>query len=154
MPALNLVQLIGRLGKDPESRFTPRGRRVTTFSLAVDRRWKTSQGEDQQATDWFNIEMWGALADVAQRYLQKGRLVYLSGRLQTDRYEEGGETRYFTKVVAQQMQMLDWPEGESEQALQAGAEPDPSLESEEEVSGDGWPGHNETPASGAAAYDG
>jgi single-strand DNA-binding protein len=106
MPALNKVQLIGYLGKDPEIRFTPKGSKVCTFSVAVDRRWKS--GEDvKEATDWFNIEVWGKLGEFCQTYLGKGRLVYLEGRLQTDRYEHEGETRYFTKVVARQVQFLD-----------------------------------------------
>ena len=107
MPALNRVQLIGHLGKDPETRFTPTGKKVCTFSLAVDRRWKTSDGERKQATDWFNIEAWGRLGEICQQYLGKGRLVFVEGRLQTDRYEHEGETRYFTKVIARQVQMLD-----------------------------------------------
>jgi len=73
----------------------------------VGRRWKDSQGETKEATDWFNVEAWGRLAEICQAYLGKGRLVFIEGRLQTDRYESQGETRYFTKVIAQQMQMLD-----------------------------------------------
>lgn len=107
MPALNKIQLIGRLGKDPETRFTPKGSKICHFSLAVDRHFKTTSGETKEATDWFNIEVWGKLGEFCQSYLGKGRLVYLEGRLQTDRYEHEGETRYFTKVVARQMQILD-----------------------------------------------
>ena len=107
MPGLNKVQLIGYLGKDPETRFTPKGSKVTGFSLAVDRRWKSSEGETKETTDWFNIEAWGRLGEICQQYLHKGSLVYLEGRLQTDRYEQEGQTRYFTKVVTNQMQMLD-----------------------------------------------
>jgi len=107
MPALNRVQLIGRLGRDPETRFIPTGRKVCTFSLAVDRRWKSKEGETRAATDWFNVEAWERLGEICQNYLNKGRLVYIEGRLQTDRYEQEGETRYFTKVIARHMQMLD-----------------------------------------------
>lgn len=107
MPSLNRIQLIGRLGKDPEVRFTPNGKKVCTFSLAVSRRWKSSAGEDKEATDWFNIEAWGRLGEICKQYLSKGRLVFLEGQLRTDRYEHEGEIRYFTKVVATQMQMLD-----------------------------------------------
>ena len=106
MPGLNRVQLIGRLGKDPETRFTPKGSKVCTFSVAVDRRWK-SEGESKESTDWFNVEAWGKLGEICQNYLGKGRLVFIEGRLQTDRYEADDEIRYFTKVVASQMQMLD-----------------------------------------------
>lgn len=128
MPALNRVQLIGRLGKDPETRYTPTGKKVCTFSLAVDRRWKSSEGETRQATDWFNIEAWGRLGEICQDYLSKGRLIFVEGRLQTDRYEQEGETRYFTKVVATAMQILDRraeaePEPEIEETFALGEEP-------------------------------
>lgn len=107
MPALNRVQLIGRLGKDPESRFTPTGKKVTTFSLAVSNRWKSGSGETKEYTEWINVEAWGRLGEICQEYLRKGSLIYLEGRLKTDRYEDKGETKYYTKVVALLMQMLD-----------------------------------------------
>jgi single-strand DNA-binding protein len=107
MPALNRVQIIGRLGKDPETRFTPSGKKVTQFSVAVNRHWKNAAGEVKEVTDWFNVDAWGHLGEICQQYLSKGRLVFIEGRMQTDRYEQGGETRYFTKVVAGQMLMLD-----------------------------------------------
>ena len=122
MPALNRVQLIGRLGKDPETRFTTTGRKVCKFSLAVNRTWKTGEGEAKEATDWFNVEAWGRLGEVSQQYLTKGKLVFVEGRLQTDRYEHEGETRYFTKVVASQMQMLDRKPEEAEVMAEEGAE--------------------------------
>jgi single-strand DNA-binding protein len=107
MPALNRVQLIGNLGRDPETRYTPSGKKVCNFSLAVNRRFKTSEGETKESTDWFNLEAWGRLGEFCQEYLSKGRLVYVEGRLHTDRYEQGGETRFFTKVIISNMQMLD-----------------------------------------------
>lgn len=107
MPSLNRIQLIGHLGKDPEVRSTPTGKKVTSFSVAVSRRWKNSAGEDKESTDWFNVEAWGRLGEVCKQYLRKGRLVFLEGHLRTDRYDHEGETRYFTKVIASQMQMLD-----------------------------------------------
>jgi len=107
MPALNRVQLIGRLGKDPESKYTPTGKKVTHFSLAVSQRWKTA-GETKEYTEWVNIEAWGRLGEVCQEYLKKGSLVYLEGRLKTEKYEDKeGETKYFTKVVALSLQFLD-----------------------------------------------
>jgi single-strand DNA-binding protein len=107
MPALNKVQLIGRLGKDPESRSTPIGKKVAHFSLAVSQRWKSAEG-DKEYTEWINVEAWGRLGEVCQQYLHKGSLVFLEGRLKTDKYEDkGGETKYYTKVVALSMQMLD-----------------------------------------------
>jgi len=106
MPALNRVQLIGRLGKDPESKFTPSGKKVAHFSLAVSQRWKSS-GETKEYTEWVNIEAWGRLGEVCQEYLKKGSLVYLEGRLKTEKYEDKGDTKYFTKVVALTLQFLD-----------------------------------------------
>ena len=107
MPALNRVQLIGRLGKDPESKYTPTGKKVVHFSLAVSQRWKVA-GENKEYTEWVNIEAWGRLGEVCQEYLKKGSLVYLEGRLKTDKYEDqSGDTKYFTKVVALGLQFLD-----------------------------------------------
>ena len=107
MPTLNRVQLIGRLGKDPESKFTPTGKKVAHFSLAVSQRWKTA-GETKEYTEWVNIEAWGRLGEVCQEYLQKGSLIYLEGRLKTEKYEgKEGDTKYFTKVVALSIQFLD-----------------------------------------------
>ena len=108
MPTLNRVQLIGRLGKDPESRFIPSGKKVVSFSLAVSNRWKTAEGEAKDSTEWVNIEAWGRLGDICAQYLHKGSLVYLEGRLKTDKYaDKSGENKYYTKVVALSMQMLD-----------------------------------------------
>ncbi|MEW5867946.1 MAG: single-stranded DNA-binding protein [Chloroflexota bacterium] len=114
MPSLNRVQLIGYLGRDPETRFTPTGKKVTQFSVAVSRRWRGAEGESKERTDWFNVEAWGKLGETCQEYLHKGSLTYIEGRLQTDQYEQEGEKRYFTKVVASHMQMLDRKSGEEE----------------------------------------
>ena len=106
MPALNRVQLIGRLGRDPESRYTPTGKKVAHFSLAVSQRWKVA-GESKEYTEWVNIEAWDRLGEVCQEYLKKGSLIYVEGRLRTDKYEaRDGDTRYYTKVVAQIVQFL------------------------------------------------
>jgi single-strand DNA-binding protein len=107
MPTLNRVQLIGRLGKDPESKFTPTGKKVCHFSLAVSNRWKDKSGGTKESTEWVNIEAWGRLGEVCQEYLKKGSLIFLEGRLKTDRYEDKGETKYFTKIVAQTLEFLD-----------------------------------------------
>ncbi|MDP1547411.1 MAG: single-stranded DNA-binding protein [Anaerolineales bacterium] len=107
MPTLNRVQLIGRLGKDPESKFTPTGKKVCHFSLAVSNRWKDKNGETKETTEWVNIEAWGRLGEVCQEYLKKGSLIFVEGRLKTDKYEDKGETKFFTKVVAQSLQFLD-----------------------------------------------
>ncbi|OGO23950.1 MAG: hypothetical protein A2Y54_01800 [Chloroflexi bacterium RBG_16_51_16] len=112
MPALNRIQLIGRLGRDPENRFTPTGKNVTHFSIAVSNRWKGRDGVWKDATDWVNIEAWGRLGEVCTQYLHKGSLIYLEGRLKTDKYQSQGETKYFSKVVMNGMQMLDKKQAE------------------------------------------
>jgi single-strand DNA-binding protein len=106
MPALNRVQLIGYLGRDPESRYTATGKRVTDFPIAISHRWRDDSGETQEHTEWVNIEAWGRLAETCHEYLIKGSLAYVEGRLKTDRYEDEGEPRYFTKVVARTVQFL------------------------------------------------
>ena len=107
MAGLNRVQLIGYLGKDPEARFTPTGKQVVKFSVAVSNRWK-KDGELQEHTEWINIEAWGGLAETCNEYLRKGSLVFMEGRIKTDKYQDDSDvTRYFTKVVINQMQMLD-----------------------------------------------
>jgi single-strand DNA-binding protein len=108
MPSLNRVQLIGYLGKDPEAHYTPNGKKVCNFSIAVNNRWRTVEGEDRETTDWFYVEAWERLAGVCEEYLHKGSLIYVEGRLRTYKMEgEQGETRYFTRVIAQNLQMLD-----------------------------------------------
>jgi single-strand DNA-binding protein len=123
MPNLNRVQIIGRLGKDPEARTTKTGSAVVSFSVAVDRLWKSRGGESRKETDWFNVEAWGKLGQICLKFLGKGRLVFIEGRLLTQRWEHEGEARYFTKVVASSMQMLDRPketeETEAEMPLEA-----------------------------------
>ncbi len=116
MPALNKVQLIGRLGKDPEARFTSKGKKYTRFSLAVARTWKDPEGGKQEATDWFNIEAWGKLGEICAGYLKKGRLVYIEGRLRTDQWQDKDtqEMHYRTLVVAGSMQILDRKRTEQE----------------------------------------
>jgi single-strand DNA-binding protein len=105
---LNRVQLIGHLGKDPEIRFTPNGKKVAHFSLAVSNRWKSTEGESKEYEEWVNVEAWGRLGEVCQQYLHKGSLIFLEGRLKTDKYKDkSGEAKYYTKVVALSMQMLD-----------------------------------------------
>ncbi len=115
MPALNRIQLIGYLGRDPDSRFTPSGKRVTHFSLGITQRWKTGD-ENRESTEWINVEVWDRLAEICSEYLKKGSLVYVEGRIKTDKYEDNGSNRYFTKVVALQVQFLDRRQADEEMA--------------------------------------
>ena len=109
MADLNRIQLIGNLGQDPESRYTPIGRQLARFPLATNRRWKTSDGEEKGATDWFNIECWNGLGEAVSTYLHKGRKVFVEGRLQIDQYEKDGQINQYVKVVASNVIFLDNP---------------------------------------------
>lgn len=104
---LNKVMIIGRLGRDPEMRYTPSGRPVTTFSMATSRTWNTSEGEKRTETEWFNVVAWGSLAEICKQYLTKGMQVYVEGRLQTRHWDDpDGNKHASTEIVANEMIML------------------------------------------------
>ena len=105
---LNKVLLIGRIGRDPEMRYTPSGRPVTTFSVGTSRSWNTADGERRTETEWFNVVAWSNLAEICKQYLVKDRLVYIEGRLQTRQWEDSDGNRHTsTEIVANEMIMLD-----------------------------------------------
>jgi single-strand DNA-binding protein len=105
---LNKVMIIGRVGRDPEMRYTPTGRPVTTFSVGTSRSWNTSDGERRTETEWFNVVSWSNLAEICKQYLSKDQLVYIEGRLQTRYWEDQeGNKRSATEIVASEMIMLD-----------------------------------------------
>ncbi|HUJ75933.1 MAG TPA: single-stranded DNA-binding protein, partial [bacterium] len=98
---LNKAMLIGRLGKDPEIRYTKAGDAVANFTLATDDTWRDKQGNKQERTEWHTIVAWGRLADFVQNYLKKGRQIYVEGRLQTrDWTDQQNVKHYRTEVVA------------------------------------------------------
>lgn len=97
---MNRVQIMGNLGKDPEIKVTNGGKTVARLSVAVNRKYTDSQGEEKQYTEWVNVVAWGKLAEAAGNELQKGDYVYAEGRYSTRSYEKNDETRYFTEVVA------------------------------------------------------
>lgn len=103
---LNLCQFIGRLGSDPDMRFMTSGKAVASFSIAVGSQWKDKSGEKQESTEWVTITAFDKLAEICGEYLKKGSHVYVSGRFKTEKYEKDGQTKYSTKIVAEQMQML------------------------------------------------
>lgn len=105
---VNKVILIGRLGKDPEVRYTPDGTMVTTFRMATDEQWKDKNGEKVQRTEWHQIVTYRKLAEICGNYLVKGKLVFIEGRIQTRSWEDKeGVKRYTTEIIASNMQMLD-----------------------------------------------
>lgn len=104
---LNKIMIIGNVGKDPEMRFTPSGKPVTSFSVAVSRKY-TVDGERREETEWFNVVAWNKLAEICNQYLNKGSKVFIEGRLQTRTWEgQDGEKKYRTELVASDMEMLD-----------------------------------------------
>ena len=111
---LNKVMIIGQLERDPEMRYTPSGRPVTSFGLAVSRSWTTSDGDRREEIEWFNVVSWGGLAEICKQHLHKGRTVYVEGRLQTRGWEDPeGKKHYRIEVVASEMIMLDDRRGEA-----------------------------------------
>lgn len=104
---LNKVMIIGRLGREPEMRYTPSGRPVTTFSVATSRSWNTADGERRTETEWFNVVAWGSLAEICKQYLNKGQQVYIEGRLQTRHWDDPeGNKHTSVEIVANEMIML------------------------------------------------
>jgi len=105
---VNKAILIGRLGKDPDIRYTPDGTMVTTFRIATDEQWKDKNGEKVQKTEWHQIVTYRKLAEICGNYLVKGKLVFIEGRIQTRSWEDkDGIKRYTTEIIANDMKMLD-----------------------------------------------
>lgn len=108
MAGLNKVMIIGNLGRDPEMRFTANGSAVTNFTVAVSRQYSSADGERREETEWVRVVTWNKLAEQCNQFLQKGRRVYVEGRLQTRSWDgQDGQKRYSTEVVAQDVQFLD-----------------------------------------------
>lgn len=104
---LNKVILIGRLGKDPETRFMPNGEAVCNFSVATSESWKDQSGQRQERVEWHNITMYRRLAEIAGQYLKKGSQVYLEGRIQSRKYEgKDGIERTAYEIIVNEMKML------------------------------------------------
>ena len=107
MSNLNKVQIIGRNGRDPEIRYLPDGKAVASLAVAVSEKWKDKQGNPQESTEWFNVSLFGRLAEIAGEYVRKGDLIYLEGKQKTDKWtDQQGVEKYTTKMIANQMQML------------------------------------------------
>ena len=105
--SVNKVILVGRLGRDPETRYTSAGQAVCNFTMATDESYKSRSGERQKRTEWHRIVLWGKLAEIAQQYLKKGMLVYVEGRIQTRQWDDrSGNKRSTTEIVGNVMRML------------------------------------------------
>jgi len=114
--SLNKVILIGNLGKDPEVKMTPSGRPLARFSLATTETWKTQTGEKQQKTEWHNIVVWNKLAEIAEKYLRKGKQVMIEGRIQYRDYtDQSGVKKVYTEIQCDNFIMLSRMEDTSRQ---------------------------------------
>jgi single-strand DNA-binding protein len=111
--SVNKSILLGRLTRDPEIKFTPGGDAVANFSIATSEQWKDKSGTKQEKTEFHNCVAFRKLAEIIGEYLKKGSQVYIEGKLQTDKYEKDGITRYTTKIIVNEMKMLG---GKSEQS--------------------------------------
>jgi single-strand DNA-binding protein len=112
MASVNKVILIGNLGRDPETRYSPDGAAITNVSIATTRRYKDAGGQQQEETEWHRVVFFGRLAEIAGEYLRKGRPVYVEGRLRTRKWtDKDGNDKYTTEVVAENMQLLGSREG-------------------------------------------
>jgi single-strand DNA-binding protein len=123
MASVNRVILVGNLGRDPELRYIPSGQAVANFTLATNDRWRDKEGNNQERTEWHRIVVWGKSAENCAQYLQKGRSVYIEGRLQTREWEDkDGNKRQTTETIAQTVQFLGGRGGAGGGA-EPGAEP-------------------------------
>lgn len=112
--SVNKVILVGRLGQNPEVRYTPSGAAVANFSIATNESWTDKSGQKQERTEWHKIVVWGKQAELCGQYLTKGRQAYIEGRLQTRQWQDkDGQTKYTTEVQAQTVQFLGQGTGAS-----------------------------------------
>ena len=131
MASLNKVMIIGNLGSGPEMRFTPNGNPVTSFRIATNRIYTTSEGERKQETEWFTVVAWNKLAEQCNQFLTKGRLVYAEGRLRIRTWEsQDGQKHYRTEIIANRITFLErqaaapLPDERVEEAEVGGLEPE------------------------------
>ena len=117
MASLNRVTLIGNVGKDPEIKTFASGNKVASITLATTERYKDRNGEQKEDTEWHSVQAFGKLADVVERFVHKGSLLYLDGKIRTRSYEADGRTVYRTEILADHIQMLDRREQGNRPAL-------------------------------------
>ena len=120
---INKVIIVGNLGQDPEIKYTAGGAAVTNISIATSDSWKDKDsGMDQERTEWHRVVLWRRLAEIAGEYLKKGSKVYIEGQLQTRKWEQDGQTRYTTEIIARDMQFLDSRGSSNNQSTQESPE--------------------------------
>ena len=111
MASLNRIFLIGNCGGDPQMKTFASGNKVAQITLATSERYKDRNGEQKEDTEWHSVQAFGKLADVVERFVHKGMLLYVDGKIRTRSYEADGRTIYRTEIVADHIQMLDRPQG-------------------------------------------
>ena len=105
--SVNKVILVGRLGRDPETRYIPNGEAITNFSLATDEQWRDRNGERQTRTEWHNVSLYGKLGEIANQYLRKGSQVFIEGKIQSRKYtDKDGIERMVYNIIGNEMKML------------------------------------------------
>jgi len=124
MSGFNRVIVMGNLGRDPEVRYTPGGKAVCNFSIAINENWKDKEGQKQERTEWVRIVVWDKLAELCGEYLAKGRQALIEGRMQTREWEKDGVKQYTTEVVANTVQFLGGPKNGGDSKPPAGADTD------------------------------
>ena len=135
--SVNKVIIVGRLGQDPELKYTPSGAGVCNFSMATTESWSDKSGQKQERTEWHRIVVWGKLAELCNQYLSKGRQAYVEGRLQTRSWEgKDGQKRYTTEINATTVQFLGGAAGASKEASAPQPAADTLVNQEYEVNTD------------------
>ena len=105
--SVNKVILVGRLGRDPETRYMPNGDAITNFSIATDEQWRDRNGERQTRTEWHNVSLYGKLGEIANQYLRKGSQVFIEGKIQSRKYtDKDGIERIAYNIIGNEMKML------------------------------------------------
>ncbi len=129
---VNKAILVGRLGGDPEVRYTQSGTAVANFTVATNEKWKDKDGNPQEQTEWHRVVAFARLGEICGEYLAKGSLVYIEGRIQTRQWEDkDGNKRYTTEIVAREMKMLDSRGAQSGGGYEAPPLPEPMMPGDE-----------------------
>ena len=134
MSGVNKVILVGNVGKDPEVKYLEGGVAVAKFPLATSESYKNKEGQKVEQTEWHNVVLWRGLAEVAEKYVRKGKQLYIEGKIRTRSYEENNVKKYFTEIIADSMTLLGDPRGS--QGGSSGAETNMSVVSAGETSND------------------
>ncbi|MFM7217500.1 MAG: single-stranded DNA-binding protein [Bacteroidota bacterium] len=135
MSGVNKVILVGNVGKDPEVKYLEGGVPVAKFPLATSESYKNREGQRVEQTEWHNIVLWRGLAEVAEKYVRKGKQLYIEGKIRTRSYEENGTKKYFTEIIADSMTLLGDPRGNSNN----GSQPEGSMTVSTSASSDDLP---------------